>query len=94
MLIRRSSWTRTGVRRQKLITAVGDAYFHLGALGDAIVDYDAALKRYPDYWEALYGRGVVKLRKGDTAGGKADIEAAVKLHPGAAVEERKRGIAP
>jgi tetratricopeptide (TPR) repeat protein len=72
----------------------GNAHFHLGALGDAIADYDTALKRYPDFWEALYGRGVAKLRQGDMAGGKADIDAAAKLHPHAAEEERKRGIGP
>ena len=72
----------------------GNAHFHLGALGDAVVDYDAALKLDPGNWQPLYGRGVVKLRKGDTAGGRTDIDAAVKLHPGAPDEERRRGIAP
>ena len=72
----------------------GNAHFHLDALGDAIADYETALKRYPGYWEALYGRGSVKLRQGDPVGGKADIDASVKLHAGAADEERKRGIVP
>lgn len=71
----------------------GDAHFNLGALAEALADYDAALKLYPGNWQSLYARGVVKLRMGDTAGGRTDIDAAVKLHPGAADEERKRGIA-
>ena len=48
----------------------------LGELDNAIADYDAALKLNPKLAASLYGRGLAKLKKGDTGGGNADITAA------------------
>ena len=42
----------------------------------AIADFDAALELVPDNASSLYGRGLARLKKGDTAGGNADIKAA------------------
>jgi len=42
---------------------------------DAITDYDAALKGSPQDPYSLYGRGIAKMRMGDTQGAQADIEA-------------------
>jgi hypothetical protein len=39
-------------------------------------DFEAALKVEPKSAGALYGRGLVKVLRGDRAGGKADIAAA------------------
>jgi len=47
----------------------------------ALADFEAALKIDPKLNFALYGRGMVKLKRGDTAGGNADIAAATKARP-------------
>jgi hypothetical protein len=53
----------------------------MGQIDDAIKDYDAALKADPKIAESLYGRGIAKMRKGDVAGGNADIASAKALNP-------------
>jgi tetratricopeptide (TPR) repeat protein len=45
----------------------------------AIADYDAALRLRPDWAEALYGRGIAKMQKGDAADGKADVAKATAI---------------
>ena len=65
----------------------GDAYFQLGNWAQAISDYSQALTMSPDYAYALYGRGMAKLRSGDTDGGTADINAALALDEKIASEE-------
>ena len=47
-----------------------------GQFDKAVTDYDAALVRSPRQAGSLYGRGIAKLRLGNTAGGQADIAAA------------------
>jgi tetratricopeptide (TPR) repeat protein len=42
---------------------------------EAMADYDAAIKGSPQNPWSLYGRGIAKLRLGDTAGAQADIAA-------------------
>ena len=46
-----------------------------------------------DSW-ALYGRGLARLQKGQTAEGKADLAAAVALRPSLDAEAKARGLAP
>ena len=48
----------------------------MGQLDAAIGDYDFALRSDPKLANALYGRGLAKLRKGDSAGSDRDISAA------------------
>jgi hypothetical protein len=48
----------------------------MGDLPSAIADFDAALKAEPAMASSLYGRGLAKRRRGDDAGGEADIAAA------------------
>jgi hypothetical protein len=45
----------------------------------AITGYSAALLLDPGHATSLYGRGIAKQKKGDNAGGNADIEAAKKI---------------
>ena len=62
------------------------AFLHLrgGRFQEAIADYDAAIMGSPqDSW-SLYGRGLAKLRMGDSAGGQADIEASKQVQDVAA----------
>jgi tetratricopeptide (TPR) repeat protein len=61
--------------------ARGDAYRGKGDLDGAIAAYDAALKLIRDEPAALYGRGLAKAKKGDQAGGDADVAAAKAINP-------------
>jgi tetratricopeptide (TPR) repeat protein len=70
----------------------GVAYLGLGELDRAIADYDAALKLSPKLGYALLGRGMAKLRKGDAAGGNADIAAAKAADADIAAELARRGV--
>jgi Flp pilus assembly protein TadD len=47
----------------------------------AMENFDKALQYDPNDAEAYYLRGVAKLKRGDTAGGEADIAKAVALDP-------------
>jgi tetratricopeptide (TPR) repeat protein len=51
-------------------------YLRLGKFDEAITDYNAALKSNPKLASALYGRGLAKQKKGDTAGGQIDMATA------------------
>jgi tetratricopeptide (TPR) repeat protein len=72
----------------------GFVYLRLNRLEDAIADYDAALKIDPRKAASLYGRGIIKLRKGDAAGGEADIAAAKTAQKDIAEEFAKYGVKP
>jgi Flp pilus assembly protein TadD len=61
-------------------------------LSKAIADYDAALRLDPKHASALHGRGIAKLRSGDTDGGKKDVDAAKAIQPTIADEFRGYGI--
>ena len=77
------------------IVAVGTrglVLLKLGRLDEAIADYDAALKLYAKGPTALYGRGVAKRKKGDVAGGDADIAAAKAIKPDVADWHAKWGV--
>jgi tetratricopeptide (TPR) repeat protein len=52
------------------------AFLRLGKLDEALSDYNAALKINPRLASALYGRGLTKQKKGDTAGGQIDMASA------------------
>jgi tetratricopeptide (TPR) repeat protein len=56
-------------------------YLKLGDFDKAIADYDYAIKRDPKLARSLYGRGVAKQKKADSAGGNADIAAAKAITP-------------
>jgi tetratricopeptide (TPR) repeat protein len=75
----------------------GFAYLKLKQFDRAIADYDTALTKFPDASAAyqaysLYGRGIAKLRKGDGAGGNADITAALDRDPDMAGKMAKMGV--
>jgi tetratricopeptide (TPR) repeat protein len=72
----------------------GFVFLKLGQFDKALVDFDAAfaLTKIPDHADWLYGRGVAKLKKGDTTGGNADIEKARTIKADIADEYAKYGI--
>jgi tetratricopeptide (TPR) repeat protein len=57
-------------------------YLKMGQLDAAIDDYNTALRFDPKLANALYGRGLAKLKKGDKAGSDADISAAKTIQAG------------
>jgi tetratricopeptide (TPR) repeat protein len=71
----------------------GFIYLALDQLDRAIADYDAVLKLNAKHPEALYGRGIAKLRKGDAAG-NADIAAAKALQGDIAEMFASAGVVP
>jgi tetratricopeptide (TPR) repeat protein len=71
----------------------GLLYFTLGRLDQAIADFDIAVKLDPKDAAPLYGRGLIKLKKGDSTGSK-DIEAAKMIQANIAEQFAKYGIKP
>jgi len=59
----------------------GDAHAAGGDYAAAIADYEQALKRNPDYWPALAGRGEVRVETGDLAGALADLDRMLATTP-------------
>ena len=53
----------------------------LGTFDRAIADYGSAVAQNPKDAGSLYGRGVAKLKSGNTADGNADITAAKAIRP-------------
>ncbi|MFZ0402781.1 MAG: tetratricopeptide repeat protein, partial [Pseudolabrys sp.] len=63
-----------------------------GQLDSAIQDYNSALRIEPKMASALFGRGLARIKKGDTAGGNADVEAAKKLETKVADDFSSYGV--
>lgn len=61
---------------------------------EALVAYDQALAVYAKGPDALYGRGIAKMRLGDKAGGRVDIQAALALDPGMAAHFARLDMTP
>ena len=70
----------------------GLVHLKLGHYDAAIADYDAVLKSIPDFPDSLYGRGMAKRKKGDTAGGDADLSRAKALRAEIVDEFSRYGI--
>jgi len=70
------------------------AYLKLGMLDAAIADYNVALRLEPGRPYSLFGRGIARQRKGDKAGGGADMAAAKAKTPGIAEEFAQYGVRP
>ena len=60
----------------------GFIFLKLGERDIALREYEAALRTDPDRPLALYGRGLVRVAKGDLKSGEADKAAARALMPG------------
>ena len=59
----------------------GFANLRLGRLEAALADYEMSINIQSHNGPALYGRGLVKLRMGDTNGGRADVAAGMAIQP-------------
>jgi len=74
------------------IESRGFVYLRLNRLDEAIADYDAALKIDAKKADSLYGRGLAKKKKGDQAGGDADMAAAKAIKADIMEEFAKYGV--
>jgi tetratricopeptide (TPR) repeat protein len=70
----------------------GFTYLKIGEWDSAIQDYSSALQHDPRLASALYGRGLAKRKKGDTAGGRADMAAATAIDPNIAGDFARYGV--
>lgn len=85
---------RASVDNPGVLDSRGLVYLRLGNFEAAIHDYDDALHADPSMPTSLYGRGLAKLRSGETAQGQADLAAAKKLDSGIAKLFADMGLAP
>jgi tetratricopeptide (TPR) repeat protein len=70
----------------------GLGYLKMGKWDLAVDDYNSALRLDPKLASALYGRGLAKLKKGDTIGGNVDIGAAKKLETNIGASFARYGV--
>jgi tetratricopeptide (TPR) repeat protein len=68
--------------------------FRLGDYDKALSDYDAALRLQPNSAWALYGRGLVKLKKNQRGEGDKDVAEAVKIAPNVVDGYKRIGLSP
>ncbi|MFL6601714.1 MAG: tetratricopeptide repeat protein, partial [Steroidobacteraceae bacterium] len=64
-------------RDGSILDSRGFALLRMGRYDDAITSYDQSLELRPTQPESLYGRGLAKRLKGDTAGSDRDMKLAV-----------------
>ncbi len=70
---------------------VGARSHRHGELDRAVADDNAALKINPKLAGSLYGRGIIKQKKGGAVGADADMAAARALRPNVAEDWVKYG---
>lgn len=70
----------------------GFIFLKLGEKDIALREYETALRSDPDRPLALYGRGLVRVAKGDVKNGETDKAAAQALMPGVARQFTRYGI--
>ena len=70
----------------------GLVYLKLGDFNKAIADYDQSILLGGETASSLYGRGIAKLKKGETDAGNEGIAAASKSQPDIAEEFRRHGV--
>lgn len=81
-------------RVSEIMQVRGLVLLRLGKLDEAIAQYTAAIKAQPRAAQALYGRGLTELKKGQKAEGDADIAAASALAPAIAAQFKRIGLGP
>jgi lipoprotein NlpI len=69
-------------------------FLRLGDFDSAIVDYDRCIEGQPNNASFLFGRGIAKLRAGNSTGANEDLASAKALDPRIAQAFAAYGIAP
>jgi len=78
----------------RILDSRGLVRLRLGDYDKSIADYDDSLKLLPkDSW-SLYGRGIAKIRKKQSADGEADIAAATAISSSIGEAFKRRGVVP
>jgi tetratricopeptide (TPR) repeat protein len=67
-------------------------YLKMGQWDSAIDDYSSALRLDPKLASSLYGRGLAKLKKGDTTDGNADIAEAKAIEANIVEDFARYGV--
>jgi tetratricopeptide (TPR) repeat protein len=75
------------------LTTRGFVHLKLAQHDLAIADFDAALRLEPRQVDSLYLRGLAKLRKGDSEGGRADAAAAKTIRSNVVRKYARYGLA-
>ena len=83
---------KRGGRVSTVMDSRGLVLLRLGRIDDAIAQYDKAIEAQPKAAWAFYGRGLAKLKKGQTAEGQADLQAAIALQPNLPLEAKRYGL--
>jgi tetratricopeptide (TPR) repeat protein len=78
----------------KVVDSRGLVFLRMDEYDKSITDYDASLKINAENAWSLYGRGIDKLRKQQTAAGEADIAKATAVRPQIAEDFKRHGIVP
>lgn len=78
----------------EILDGRGLVRWRLGDYANAVKDFDAVLKAKPDDAWALYGRGIARLRTGDTDLGQADVAAARSQSQSLVANFEGHGIVP
>ena len=74
------------------LDSLGLVYLRIHQFGQAIAQYDAALKINSKQSWSLYCRGVAKSHMGEPQEGAADISAAVALEPQVTERAKRAGV--
>jgi tetratricopeptide (TPR) repeat protein/predicted aspartyl protease len=77
-----------------ILVSRGLVRLRLGDYDKSIADFDASLQLRPGNAWSLYGRGIAKIRKNNTADGGVDIAAATKIDAKISEYFSRRGIVP
>jgi tetratricopeptide (TPR) repeat protein len=72
----------------------GLVLLRMDKLDEAITQYTAAIKAQPRAAQALYGRGLAELKKGQKTEGDADVAAATAIAPGLPALFKRFGVGP
>ena len=83
-----------GVEAPNWLESRGFVYLRQGRYDEAIRDFDAALARPRKQPAAVYLRGLARIRKGESAAGRADIAAAQAMYPEIAAFFTRAGVNP
>jgi Flp pilus assembly protein TadD len=84
------------VRPRRFASYDTRGFLHLrrGEFALAVADYDRALREYGKLPTSLFGRGIAKLRLGNEADGRADIDRAINLDSAVAADFARKGMEP